>query len=117
MAINTQELFDLKAGQYSTTSQSEDFNREFFYCLIRVCNDLSGPRVGIDVSAPESLEENLDLDVDKYFGVVCDGLDAYLTSTGRWGQTDPKTAMDTYNTSIRRARTQYQIDNPPTTRY
>ncbi len=107
MALNTQDIFDAIATKYGATSENESFILWFFMAMTRVMQDLASSRVGISITAPETLETNIDCD-DDYFNVVVDGLNKYIQESGMWGNDDPMVLGGRYERSIKRAHTYYK---------
>ena len=116
MSISTQELYDVKATKYSA-EKSTEFSKAFFYALRRVAEELNSERVGLSgVNAPINLEEDINADSSKYYGVVCDLVDLYLQDTGQWGSEDKDKLMLDAQLSVRRAHTKVMHDTAPFTR-
>jgi len=106
MSLNTQDIFDTVARKHNATAKSETFLDDFFNALLRVGIDLSSSRVGVKISMPDDLEEDIDCD-DEYYGVIIDGLNKYLRQTGQWGQGDISELEALYNRSLRQAYVYY----------
>ena len=115
MAISTQSMFELKAAKFGANQNNSSFQEKFFFALTRTINDLNSPRVGLSISIPADMNEDIDTD-EQYFGVVSDGLDLYLQTTGEFGNDDPQVLEGRYRRSLGQAQTMYQTDNPPDVR-
>jgi len=114
MAIDTEDLFDIKATKYAAGAGSADFLAAFLNSMLRVCEDLKSPKVGITIDTiPTTVDINLDID-DEYYSAVFDGLDYYIPQYSFWAQKDERDMLAIYNKRLAEAHT-FHLDE--TTHY
>jgi hypothetical protein len=116
MAISTQALYDWKRSKHGVAANSDAFRMAFDYALSRIKEDLVSPAVGLDdFDVPGDLSEDIEID-GKYFGVVSDGIDRYLSETGQWGMENYEVIYARYDKALARAHTLLMTDTDVHTR-
>lgn len=107
MSINTQRLLDSKAIRFSTSVNSDTFQKVFLEALYRTVSSINS-FASMTVALPNSIEEDVALD-EKYYNAVSCGLDFYMQDTNLFSANPQIDAEARFMRALREAQRMYYL--------